>query len=151
MKNLNIPKYNELNYANQDYGDYLPLEKTIPTIKSKETATFFPSNIYSTDKVLPLPYFKRDLVVKDNFESSYPTNKISNPQYPGRWNWGQFPNGYGQGNAMGHKNCSPYNINKCNLNDVPNGYVSQKTIKLIEAYNTDFVPTSLLYIRNPYC
>ena len=65
--------------------------------------TQFPLNIYDKEKVMPLPYFKRDIVNPDHFEY---IGRSPLPNTPGRWNWGQFSNGYGYGNFQGHNNCS---------------------------------------------
>ena len=74
------------------------------------TRTHFPNNIYKADIVEPLPYFRRDVINQQtHFEFTVPstTNPIHqvNANVPSRFGWGQFPNGYGQGNLVGFFNC----------------------------------------------
>ena len=92
--------------------------------------THFPHRIYEAETVLPLPYFRRDIIDQDkhfewtrNYNSRKPHSQI-----PSRWGWGYFINGYGYGNFNTHYNCP----SECDPD--PKGYVSQKTMNLIKAY-----------------
>jgi len=101
-----------------------------------DNCTQFPYNIYDKEKVLPLPYYTRDVIdPKTNFEytRNYFPNRHPNSQIPARWGWGQFPNGYGYGNFNTHWNCQKECGPRGSTND-PQGYVSEKTMKLIKAY-----------------
>ncbi len=88
-----------------------------------KNATHFPYNIYEADVVHPLPYFRRDVINQDThfeYTRNYHPYK-QNSHLPGRWGWGHFPNGYGYGNFIHHKNCP----SECDQD--PKGYISKKT------------------------
>lgn len=100
--------------------------------KSTRSATHFPQNIYGVETVHPLPYYTRDIVNPcKHFEFiMYPGSKRRPHQaMPARWDWGMFPNGYGTGNFNLHNNCPKY------CEEEPQGYVSEKTQRLINAYS----------------
>ena len=70
--------------------------------------TSFPINIYQGSKVMPLAYFKRDILPDNNFEFKVDANHPNiNPNVPGRYSWNQFSNSYGNGIHPGKNNTSP--------------------------------------------
>lgn len=94
----------------------------------------FPRNIYDNEKVMPLAYFKRDLLPTTTFEFIvgqnepwYEKNGI-NPNIAARYSWGQFSNGYGYGNLQGSNNTFPGcgAFQSCNPNVKPQKLITNQ-------------------------
>ena len=94
----------------------------------------FPLNMYTVDKVNPLPYYVRDIV---NPETSFEfdmnkTARIPNSRIPSRWGWNTgWSNGYGIPGLF-DKNCPPGCI--VQLEADPKGYVSKNTMDIYNRY-----------------
>ena len=88
--------------------DFYRNDKLLNKIWNYTNMTSFPINIYQGSKVMPLAYFKRDILPDNNFEFKVDANHPNiNPNVPGRYSWNQFSNSYGNGIHPGKNNTSP--------------------------------------------